>query len=519
MTEAKEIDVYFNSKQLDFLAAKQRIKFALCGRGFGKSHLIGAHNIDKMKALPGAKSALVGMTYRHLKNKTLIPMEMCWREHEMSEYDFETGEGDYVLFRKPPKSWIKEMIAPPKDWDYVISFPNGYHIELVSLVDIDKVRGASFDAMDIDEAALCDKDDFTEVLSQTVRGNIYVYKHHLHQSISLYTSIPWLPSGQWIYIFEKLAEEKPETYYFMEASAEDNVVVLGEQWIEDQRERLPPIKFSVEIMNERISKLPDCFYYAFDEKRNTVSQKDIYNYYYQYGLDSSQIQNIERLQDSGDWLGVYECVSILGCTDYVINPYNAIDITFDFNAAFNSLIWGQESDSLFVFHEELFVKHESYLELVEQFCKKFKDYPTKIVNLMGDRNGNKKDADNAPSYFESIIMKFNEKGWQVNHISTGGVEQLHTLRYDVINRIYSEKEYPVVPKVRYIQEGCKFTIISILKTPAKDGFKKDKSSERKLTDRREEATDLGDASDYLLYDKYATRLAGVSEPSPIIFPK
>lgn len=527
-----DITVYVNPKQQLFLDAFQKIRFALCGRGFGKSHLIGSHNVDKLKALPGAKSALVGMTYTHLKTKTLTVIKACWRGYGMEEYDPKTGEGDYVSFKKPPRKWIKNMIAPPDDWDYIISFPNGYHIELVSLANIDKARGASFDAMDIDEVAFLDEDDFTEVLSQTVRGNRFIFEGNpWHHSITLYTSIPWLPSGQWIYSFEELAKKYPDKYFWLEGNARDNIEALGPDWLEEQRERLPYIKFMVEVMNERISKLPDSFYYAFEEKKHSILPKQFVSFIRQFGFDGYETDNIISLYEQGgeSLTTLYKLLESKiqeGEIDstiykYIINPNQSIDVTFDFNASFNSCIVGQHhpDSNTYTFHKEFFVKQESFTKLCEQIDKHYGHTHTKVINLYGDRNGNKRDASGAPTFFEQIIQKFTELGWQVNHISEGGVTQLHTLRHTVVNTLYEESELNL-PQVRYHATTCKYTIISIINTPAKDNFKKDKSSEQKLgDDRRQEATDLGDASDYLLYDKFASLIGYSQTPVHILFPR
>lgn len=519
----KNIMVYLNDKQIQFLKAIQRIKFALCGRAFGKSFLIGEHNIDKMKNLPGAKSALVGLTYKHIKTKTVLPMVRAWRENwGMEEYDDSTGTGDYVLYKKPPISWRKNMLAAPGDWDNIISFPNGYHIELVSAVSLDYARGASYDAMDIDEAGFClTEEEYDEILSPTLRGNLYIYDHPLHQSVCFFTSIPWLPSGNWIYKFEQLAKEQPDKYYWTEGNAYDNVVVLGKDWIENQRDVLGELRFQVEILNKRISKLPNGFYYAFDEAGNTVSIKELKKYYYSKGLDAQVIENIFDLYQAGNYEALWGVLSAYNATDYCLNTNLPIDVSFDFNAGLNTMLVAQHNTETnkYIFYKELFVKYESYLQNVIDFCKLFDKNSCKMVNIYGDRNGNKRDASNLPTFFEKIIEQFNKLGWHCNHVSTGGVEQSHHLRYDSVNTLYEGGEG--LPTILYLSY-CELTIRSILNTPAKagkNGFEKDKRSEVQLTgtDRREQATDWGDNSDYLLIDKFGYQLGVVRESLPIKF--
>lgn len=516
MEEFDTKEVYCNAKQLDFLEAKQKIKVALCGRGFGKSYLIGEQLIDLVKGLVGGKFALVGMTFTHIQTKTLPAIKSSWRNWGLSEYDEKTGEGDFVSFKKPPRSWVKNMISPPDDFKRVISFPNGSHIELVSWSDVDKARGSSFDAMLIDEAAWLDEEDFNQALSPTLRGNIYRFEgNHLHQCLCLFTSMPWLSAGRWIFVFEELAKVKPDKYFWLEASAQDNVDALGSDWIQKQKEILPEAVFRIEIMNERDAETPNAFYYAFNERLHAIDERSYLQYLKSNNLNGEVIDLIHTSIQSKDYVSHWEITNTYGVQDYCINPNAPLDISFDFNATFNSCIVGQlnPQTNTYVVFEEFFVKKGSFINNVETFCDVFKYHNQKTINVYGDRNGNKRDASNTLTFFEQILNKFKKKGWVAHLHSVGGVEQLHNLRHYVSNKILEETTQ--APRIRFMP-NVKFTPISIKHTPTKDGYKKDKSSEAKNQDNRETATDLSDCFDYLVYDKFAKMLGqNLAEQMPM----
>ena len=55
-----------------------------------------------------------------------------------------------------------------------------------------------------------------------------------------------------------------EAFYFVRASSLDNIDVLGEQYIRQMRLALPPIVFATSILNLRLGKVGEGFYYNFD---------------------------------------------------------------------------------------------------------------------------------------------------------------------------------------------------------------------------------------------------------------
>jgi hypothetical protein len=491
---------------------------------------MGEDAIDFIQYLPGGHIAIIGMTYVHIKNKTIRAMEKSWRKGwGLKEYDFKTGEGDYVKFRKPPQSWIENMVEPPNDWSYSISFPNGTTFEMVSLANIEQHRGSSFDAAMIDEMAKCPEDAFDEVISQFIRGNSYIPQfkwldynpdtgrgtkpNHYHHAVHMFTTIPWLPSQQWIYRFEKLAKDNPEEYYWMEGNVYDNADVLTIKWINDQAKILGgrhTIKFRVELMNERISQIPNGFYHAFNEKRNVITELDIKNYYRGFGIEYEKVETILSLTEAGEYNLVHQIVQSLGAENKFVNPDEPLDSTWDFNASLNTVTILQENKHSNTVRamKGFSVEHQSFLDNVDAICNHYADNQCKVIYLYGDRNGNKVGADNTPSFFQQIIARFATHGWTAILVSEGGIgtKQNHDLRYQVSNTVMLNN-HEVIPKFEIHSTTNQWLIISIQNTAVKNGFEKDKSSETKFKgEKRKLATDWGDGIDYYFYDKYGSAL-------------
>lgn len=554
--QGNDVFVYVNEKQDLFLAATQRVKFALCSRAFGKSHLMGEASLDLMRHLPGGKAALIGMTYKHIRNKTFPAMEKAWRVGwGLEEYDFETGEGDYVKWRRPPKAWERNMLMPPNEWDQIISFPNGFHFELASLLDIERHRGSSFDAVMIDEIAKCKQEAFDDVISSAMRGNEHhqpfiwmdwdeenpqvdgTVPNHYFQAVYMFTSIPWLPSGQWIFRFEKLAATYPDEYYWMEGNVWHNVHILTEKWIRRQFKQMGgemSIKVQVELLNKRISQLPNSWYYAFSEDKHIKSAESVRRYYSQerFGFDVGEIEDLVGLIGETDDLAPldYELLESLrekadevGAEWWLVHPDLPLELTFDFNAALNSCtVWQENTDLHKVISQKgFYVQGKSFSEVVDQIDAYFADHPTKEIIVYGDRNGNKVGANNEPSFFEQIVSRFDSKGWSAVLESEGGVgnTQDHEARYNISNECL-KGDNPAIPDIWMHEAPNKYLIISIQNTPRKKGagFKKDKSSENTEDEKlRLRATDWGDGLDYYLRDKYGGMVGGgEGEEMPMI---
>lgn len=475
--------IYANRKQKQFLRGKQRRKTFVGGRGSGKSAAIGMENFVRAQEMPRAKSFLAAMTYDQLLTKTLPSVLEAWAMLGLKEYDPRLKMGHYVIGKRPPAAWDKPYLKPQK-YDNVITLINGYTIELLSINGIENRRGGSYDAGDIDESALVKKEVITRILGPSLRGNPFSFENcSRHWALCDYTSAPWTPEGQWVFETEELAKSDPKNFLFVEATVYDNVVIWGgPERLEAIRKSTPKLEWEVEYMNVRLSKMPNSFYPAFSFGKHAIPV------------------------DWSSWVRDERSGLFVGTSDF-IDPQRPLETSWDFNAAFTSLIVCQEAGDEFRIGNELYVKDgDSPLNkidaLTDKFLDAYKDHRQKVVFLHGDRNGNNKTANSDRTFYEQIKERMEKAGWEV-YLMVSGLDPDHQLKHKYINAILME-DNARLPRIRFHQTMCKYTIVSIQNSPMSPDWKKDKRSERTLLEQ-ERATHLSDCFDNIVYRKYAGR--------------
>ena len=456
------------------IRAEQPLCKFLGGRGSGKSTAISGKTRVRMGALPRAKCFFASTTYNQIATKTLPAI--IQKFEEMGIYE----DIHYVIGRKPPKHFEKPY-SPPKRYDNVMSFINGYCVEFLSLDRPDLARGGSYDGGDIDEDQNLAQEPFTKVLLPSVRGNLHRFSHYTHQQVNLYGSMPWLPKAIWVLEYQEKALAYPEDYFFVECSARDNIHILGEAWFKRMERELPYLHYLVEIENQRITKIPDGFYHKWDAERNGYTP--LYNY------------------STGE-----RGIMSLGSAD--VRTKELIDVSMDFGGWFNCMTVYQERDNIERMVRQFFVKDDEKInELVDKFCKHFKDHEFKYVRIWGEPRGHDKQAD-GDTLYEQVVARFRKNGWEAEiKVEAGRATKKHKERHYFINEVLEDTN-PLLPSLLVNVDECKDVIISIQTTPIKAEFTKDKSKEKDRNFKQEHATHFTDTLDYYLYQKHGWKLSG-----------
>jgi hypothetical protein len=483
--------VYVNEKQRQFLAAKQKRRSYVGGRGSGKTTVAGHETRVEMNYLPRAKGFLAGLTYTQLTSNTVPAMEGAWQAHGLREYDQKSGFGHYVKGKRPPADWIKPY-QPPSNYENVISFLNGYTIQMLSMDRAELARGGNYDFGHIDESALMKEEHVNKILRPMIRGNIYRFPNNgHHQTFCDYTSVPWLPSGQWVFKTEDLAKEKPDEAFFLESTAYDNVAVLGEKYLRDLRNGMTPLEWDVEVMNKRLTKLPNSFYPSFNAEKHGVWKTYTYTHDDKTGLTLP--------------------------LDSDRDPSRELELSFDFNAAFTSVIVCQENGQEFRCLDALWVKQSATTvldALVSKFIAGYESHERKHVVIYGDRNGNNKQVGSNLTFYQTIQQQLAAAGW-TSVLMVQGLDPDHRLKHVAINQLLAETN-PRLPVIRINRNKCKYLIISIEQSPINPDWTKNKKSEKSSIDQ-ERATHLADCFDNIVYRKYGHLFGQVQVHEPVYF--
>lgn len=448
MSKLKEFlkGIYVNIKQLAFLSnIYAAVSLLLGGRGMGKSATIAFRMYQRLSMMPGGHFFYATSTFDQLYNKILPDIKKIWAKIGLIEYTPETG-GHYVINQKPPKSFVRP-ISPPEKFDNVIIFCNGSWFDLISLQRYNAVRGASYDGGDIDEVGLIPQEAFSQVFLPTMRGNLDVFGDcPLHHNISLYTSIPRKPIGYWIYNIEAKAE-KSNNFCFIEGNAYDNLEILGEDWIDKQREAAIDIDdFEIEVLNKRDTKLKDGFYHAFSRQKHG------------YLTDNKG--------------------NILGSNQREINPNQAFNLDFDFGGNFNCMFISQSNNFEERYVNAMHVKTPHKINaLLQLFTEEYKDHKHKHVMIHGEPRGMDNREDNYP-LFVQVQNKLRALGWTSTIMVDKGLQPVsHKERYIFMNNIL--EGIPYLPLVTFNLENCNDALVAIERTRVKEDFGKDKTEEKK----------------------------------------
>ena len=507
MTEMK---VFANAKQIKFLGSRAKRKTFHAGRGSAKTHTLGNVVGLAYDAMARAKYILAGLTYVQLDLIVLPVIKESLLYMGISEYSKKNPFGHYVVGVRPPEHWLKPYKAVGRlGYQYCMSFINGFTLQFVSQDRAETSRGLNCDGILVDESAKMSADFISRVLRKGLRGNAYKHfsNHFLYQAHYDFSSASWTQDGMHIYKTEELwmaeqAERKlwtqpellktPPKFLFLEATCLDNPLA-GQAYMERERAESDPLEFEVEVMNRRLTRLPNGFYYAFSTAKHCYWEKQ------RYVHDDST-----------------------GLTYHYPNDYRddkPLDTTLDFNADICWQLVGQEVGN------ELRVVNSNYVKptmstetnIVRQnatwFCDTFSTHTKKEVFVYGDRGGLSRsastDRDNGP-FFEQYCEVLVARGWTVFKRYENYAR--HKDKYILFNMILEERSERI-PKLRINQNQGhnNVLIISMQCTTVKltsDKFEKDKSSETKNKRNREYATDSSDALDYWLWVKCKKHASG-----------
>lgn len=463
--------LYINARQKEFLQGKQRTKLFLAGRGTGKSTCIGFGTRMRAQSLPRAKIFFASTTYNQILTKTLPAIEDIWMTMGMID------GVHYVIGKRPPKHFVLPY-KPPRKYENIITFMNGFTVEMLSMDRANLARGGNYDGGEIDEAALIKAEDYRQVLVPSIRGNIHRFASYHHQQVGLYTSIPWKPSGYWIFDFEEKAKSNPESFLVVESTSFDNIHALGEQVLRNWEEEMDYLEYQIEVMNQRIVRLPNGFYNYFDDKKHL--------YKVAFAYDDSD----------NNWRETK-----ITCIDPNYRHDELLDLSFDFSGWFNCCWAFQARENHEYAINSFFVKGEEKLqELVEKVCEHYKTHKYRLVRLWGEPRGHDK-LPMTPTIFESLKGMFEKKGWGCEVWAPPGHSASHSDRHQFMGDLMQETRREL-PRLRINEETCKAPVIAIQTTDITTDFRKDKSMEKDRKARQEHAPHFTDALDYYFVAKY-----------------
>jgi len=467
------------------------------GRGTGKTTVIADIIVQAMKYMPRGKMSLNGLTYFHLRTKSMPQIIAHWERMKLYR-----NIHYFIGIRAPKKFSWDEPYAPPLDYTNCIHFWNGFVVEFNSFDRPEMARSGSYDIFVFDEVTKLKKSAIDSDVLPANRGNDDHFGHlRIHHSTVFFGSQPITSDGDWVFEYEKLASKYSNEYLFIEASARENVRILGERYFRDLKRTLPQIVYDLEIENKRRKRNVSGFYPMLNSSKHCYYNSYNYNYL-DHAKDNDHVQSLNCLADK-------DCLKD-----------EPLYLSFDFGSTQNCCIVSQWHHSInrFPIIKNFYVENETLPVLVKKFTDYYAHQTCREVYLYGGSDGNRKnDASSRETYFDQVVGLLSKAKFDVTN-NAQLYEAHHADKFIFWQKLLSG-EFSNIPDFAINMNNAMETFVSMDNAPVTpQEFRKDKSSERRTDQPRWKATDLSDAVDNLYFWVLSPMLEELAPSFDIVIP-
>lgn len=473
---------------MDFVGSTSPNTAWIGGRGTSKTHATAYRLLRIIPTMPRGKGFMLGPTIKQLEMNEIPTLFEVWEGVGLYRYTpstkLEPHKRYFTYGINPPAGWYRPPAAPD-DYSNVLAFPNGCTVVLMGARVGDTIRGGTYDFSFIQEAGFINGNRYTQVYRPMVRGpknKVFSLGAGHPESRSPYylsctftSSRPTTASGRWVSDnMEKLANQDPRHYKYLESDIYANLPLYGLSYIEQIKQEIcaiNPIIWEVEYMNRNYTRPPNAYYHKFSESTHTYA-----NY-----LQSGYLESVSY--------------------DPYYTAAEPIALSFDFNSYIVSCTAHQITPQRIVTLSEFYGLRENAdpKHIIDQFAQKYANHITKVVHLYGDSTpSNQYTAKDYNNVYDGIVLMLQKKGWRVLKKVRLGFNPEHQTRQQIINRALSG-DMPL--SILINADECPYTIKSIMLSPMHPDFRKDKSAEKKPNEIDPRiAPHLSDTCDYLYYE-------------------
>lgn len=520
--------IHYNPPQLRSMLIGAPNEVLVAGRGTGKTEGVGAVKTSNcyFKTMPRGTGVFLSATFNQSLTRTLPGLVAGWEK-----IGYKLGY-HYLVGEKPKDKFIKRWkwegpFRPPFEYKYFVAWFNSAGAHIVSQDVKGSANGITIDWIYGDEAKYLNVEKYQTELSPANRGIVPDFAGNpYHHGVTFTTDMPVGSSGRWILdYFDKMdvarinriyeiqvAKWKLQQYYkhahttqlksellkqfqviedeltdlrkdllfYHEASTLENIHALGIEYIKQQLRESTQFQFDTQILNIRPLKIEDGFYPDFDE--------EIHGYY---------ANNNEYLHKIDFDLSVIKSINCLRDTD--LNLYDELHIALDYNRRIHPLVVGQlHGNDLRIVKGLHSLYPKKLKDVLKDFVNYYKPHKTKVVQYWYDHTATGEQHEDTIK--DEVVDYLTDAGWIVipNYI---GQAPGHEDKYRMFGHLLQDDgEYPFTLSIN--RENCDKLILSIYQAPAeqkKDGFGKDKSSERDPAFPADESTHYSDAFDTLVH--------------------
>lgn len=522
------IKKHFNKPQLRSMAIDAPTEIAVMGRGTGKTVGILARKAAQryFGTMPRGTGVILGATFTQLTTRTL---QELLKGFQMLGYQVDEH---FVFGKRPPEKWIKrwkwkQPFSPVLDFRYTLTWWNGAVAKLISQERPGSANGISIDWIIGDELKLINEEKLNSELLPANRGIIPEFEGNVYHHGQTYTTdMPIGTGGRWILekfnkmdrdnvnqiwkiqtarfqlkhllkneirklfqhelekqiavLDEEMNELRRGLLFYHEASTLDNVHALGADYIKDQLRDTSPFLFDTQILNIRPLRLEDGFYPDFDE--------EVHGYF------AENEDYFNNLDYDPFTVGTLDCRK-----DKDLDSNASLHIGMDYNRRIWPISTGQVKNNEIRSIKGIHVLYPLKLkDAVQAWCDYYKFHKRKFVYYWYDQTavGEMNDT----RMCDDVVNILRKNGWIVQEMYIG-LQPGHEVRYRMWGDLLT-KSGKYKQEYRVNRECCDKLIISKSLAQAeqrKDGFGKDKRTEKDPKFPAEESTHYSDSEDTWVY--------------------
>lgn len=506
---AEQGNCYLNPAQQEVHDIAPKSKTLVCARRFGKSDgIIGPDLLYDVQHMPGSSGFIYAKSYRQALGRTLAASLAFWERYGYKR------DVHYFIGRKAPKFLnFQQPVIAPLSWDNCIHVYNGTVIHILSEDVPFAGNSLTCDWGKADEGRSLKKEKFFEEIVPTLSGSHPKFSScHKWKGLTIVSDMPFSKQGQWVLDMKNNMDEelistivetieyikdikrhykympqmpanalrdieeqekilfqlRSNAFLYREYDTIENLEIIGEDYIAEQKRILTPIVFQTSILNRKPGKLVDGFYSSIKPEVH----------YYQAN-DNSLFSNMRTSKGTLDVDKIANSDTCIKDSDIDFDV--PLAITFDYNSKINWVVTGQRVEPNMKTLSSMYVKNGKKIRaLCEKWCNYYEPHPNKdVIYYYNTTALDKGYADEESQSFADIIVNYLEsRGWNVTPVFIGNTWS-HQAKYNAINEALEGHNY-LFPLFNRDNNEVLLSAIETTGTRiGRTGFEKDKSMEKR----------------------------------------
>lgn len=505
--------IYLNRGQMEMRNYAPNSKTLVASRRFGKTHGSQGPEFERdVTHMPGSSGAMYQASSRQLLGRTL-PETLTFLERRGYKEDVH-----YVIGKRADRRLNFALpTVKPKTWENVLHFFNGTVVHLLSQAVKFSANSLTLDWLRCDEARSLNKEKLFEEVVPAVSGTPGKFKDcPWHKGISLYSDLPTSIAGRWLLderkkmmdevnletkaIVEGILYERSvivqkyganlkefphaqaeiarldrelntfrrHLYMYFEYDSIENLEVIGEDYLLEQKRNLPPVIFYTSIGNIMQLGSTDGFYSNFVE---SIHCYDAHNNDFLLNLRTRRnTLDLKAIQASDD------CRQ-----DSDIDASQPLSIACDYNANINWVVTGQRDNVRMRTLSSMFTKHNQKIrQVIRNWCDYYEYHPGKRVTYYYSQEAldGKYADEQGQNWAEIVIEELQKRKWNVNTVYMGA-QWNQRKKHIAINDAFNGEPALLLPMLN--SHNNQFLIPAMQGAGIRQGYKgfeKDKSGEK-----------------------------------------